>query len=200
MPFLKGFKHLEKTKKKISEKLKGRILSEEIRKKMSETHKGMHHTKESKIKNSEAHKGKHHSENCKKRISKIAKERGIGKWMKGKIFSINHRKNISEANKGEKNYLWKGGITPKNCKIRSGLEFKLWREKVFKRDNYTCQKYKIKGCRLHPHHIQNFAEYPELRFKVDNGITLSEEAHIEFHKKYGVKNNTREQLIEFLNN
>jgi len=34
--------------------------------------------------------------------------------------------------------------------------------------------------------------------RIDNGITLSEKAHREFHKKYGIKNNTNEQLEEFL--
>jgi len=48
------------------------------------------------------------------------------------------------------------------------------------------------------HHIQNFAQFPELRFAIDNGITLSKQAHNEFHKRYGRKNNNREQLDEFL--
>jgi len=51
---------------------------------------------------------------------------------------------------------------------------------------------------LRAHHINNFAEFSELRFAIDNGITLSEKAHIEFHKKYGFKNNTKEQLYEFI--
>ena len=37
------------------------------------------------------------------------------------------------------------------------------------------------------------------RFAIDNGITLLEEVHKEFHKIYDKKNNTREQLKEFLN-
>jgi len=104
---------------------------------------------------------------------------------------------ISQSMSGEKNHQWKGGIKSEKSKMKHNIKYRLWREAVFKRDDWTCQKYKIRGGELHPHHIKNFADYPELRFEVDNGITLSEKAHKEFHKKYGKKNNTREQLEEF---
>ena len=35
-------------------------------------------------------------------------------------------------------------------------------------------------------------------WNIDNGITLSEKAHKEFHRKYGKQNNTLSQLKEFL--
>ena len=88
------------------------------------------------------------------------------------------------------------GKSTKNKRIRQSIEYRLWREAVFARDNWTCQKYKIKGGKLHPHHILNFAEYPELRFAIDNGITLSRKAHLEFHKEYGFRNNTKKQINE----
>jgi hypothetical protein len=50
------------------------------------------------------------------------------------------------------------------------------------------------------HHIENFSEKPELRFDVNNGITLRHDVHQDFHKKYGYTNNTREQLDEFIKN
>lgn len=62
------------------------------------------------------------------------------------------------------------------------------------------RKTELKKGNLHPHHIQNFAQFPELRFAIDNGITLSEKVHWEFHDKYGKRNNTQEQLEEFLKN
>jgi len=148
--------------------------------------------------------GYRHSKKAKEKISEALRnqwkngERVSG--MKGKKTTEEHRRRLSDAHRGEKNYNWKGGITLKNKAIKDTIEYRLWREAVFARDNWTCQKYGIRGGRLRPHHIQNFAQYPELRFAIDNGITLSEKAHKEFHKIYGKKNNTREQLIKFQNN
>jgi hypothetical protein len=117
---------------------------------------------------------------------------------KRKPFNKETREKMSNSHKGKKSYLWKGGITPINIKIRRGIEYRLWRESVFARDNWTCQKYGIRGRKLIPHHIKNFSDFPELRFAIDNGITLSERAHREFHKKYGFKNNNDIQLKEYL--
>jgi len=133
---------------------------------------------EQKRKISEAHKGK-----IPKNIKMIAG------WNRGRKFPERSGKNC---------HLWKGGITDENHKIRSSIEFRLWRKAVFERDNFTCQKTGIKGGYLVAHHINNFAEYPELRFAIDNGITLSKQTHYNFHKIYGIKNNTKEQLEEFL--
>lgn len=99
---------------------------------------------------------------------------------------------------GENHPNWKGGNTDENIKIRQSTEGRLWREAVFARDNWTCQITGIRGGKLVAHHIQNFAQFPELRFAIDNGITLSDKSHQEFHKKYGKRNNTREQLEEFM--
>lgn len=102
--------------------------------------------------------------------------------------------------KGAECFFWKGGITPINLKARTSTDFLLWRIAVFTRDNFTCRKYGEGAGKLNAHHILNFAQFPELRYAIDNGITLSQKAHREFHKKYGIKNNTAEQLQEFLTN
>lgn len=49
--------------------------------------------------------------------------------------------------------------------------------KVFERDNFTCQFCEVRGVYLTVHHIKSWANFPELRFVVDNGITLCEECH-----------------------
>jgi hypothetical protein len=96
--------------------------------------------------------------------------------------------------------MWKGGITPINKLIRHSVEFQIWHKEVFTKDDYTCRKCKVKGGRLHAHHIQNFAQYPELRFVVSNGITFCRDCHILFHKIYGRRNNNQQQITEFLSN
>ena len=119
----------------------------------------------------------------------------ISKSRTGMKFSEEHIKNLS----GENSHLWKGGVSSMNDRIRKSFRFKRWREYVFKRDNWTCQKTGVKGGKLHPHHIFNFSSCPELRFNLENGITLSETSHNEFHKIYGKRNNTLEQINEYLN-
>jgi len=108
------------------------------------------------------------------------------------------KRKISEASKRQ----GKGRMElyPENEKIRKSIEYRLWREAVFARDNWTCRKTRVQGGKIAAHHINNFADFPELRLAIDNGITLSREVHNEFHKIYGKRNNTIEQLEEFLNN
>jgi predicted restriction endonuclease len=57
-------------------------------------------------------------------------------------------------------------------------QYKKWREAVYKRDKYCC---KWPGCnrnkKLNAHHIKKWAEYPGLRFEINNGITLCKDHH-----------------------
>lgn len=57
-----------------------------------------------------------------------------------------------------------------------------WRNEVFKRDAYTCKKCGQHGGTLNAHHIKLFSKYKNLRYDLNNGITLCEECHKLEHK------------------
>jgi len=131
-------------------------------------------------------------------------------WNKGKsgVYSKEHlekMRNIRLGNplhfkipRGVNHWNWKGGVTSENSKLRKSVSFRLWRNDVYQRDNFTCQKCLVRGGRLNPHHIKNLADNKIDCYKVKNGITLCEKCHKLFHKIYGKHNNTKEQLKQFL--
>lgn len=56
-------------------------------------------------------------------------------------------------------------------------EYKQWRKLVLTRDNHTCRKCDIKGGNLNAHHIKPWKDFPELRYVLDNGLTLCSKCH-----------------------
>jgi|GEM_PF-2051530 len=141
--------------------------------------------------------GKPMPEEQKKKISESHKGEKNPNY--GKHLSEETKRKISEKEKGERHYNWKGGITSENIKIRNSNKMRLWRKKCLVRDNFTCKACGKKGGKLNVHHINNFSEFKELRYKPSNGITLCKECHTKFHSIYGVRNNTKGQLEEFIN-
>lgn len=106
---------------------------------------------------------------------------------------------------GENNPSWLGGISSERDKVKQSEEYKKWRKDVYERDNYTCQCCGDKsGHNLEAHHILNFSDHEELRYDINNGITLCKNCHNprvkgSFHNIYGTYNNTKEQLNEYIN-
>lgn len=113
---------------------------------------------------------------------------------KRKVFTKQHRVNISRGNlgkkhskewndnvakaikgktnppKGEKHYNWKGGITPVTTKIRESTEYARWRQSVFERDQYTCVICGRESCLLHADHRKPFSFYvDEIRLSIGPG-------------------------------
>ena len=144
------------------------MISEQTRQRMREARLGKKWPEEIREKFRKAHQGKVLSEEHKKKISKS---------LSGRKASLEARINNSRVRLREKCYNWKGGVEIENRRVRQSIYFRLWREAVFARDNWTCQGCFNRGGELHPHHIKSFSKYPELRFAIDNGITLCGECH-----------------------
>lgn len=119
------------------------------------------------------------------KISKAHKQ-ALRDWWKDHPDHNKFKKGEKAWNKGrpmpeirkEKHGRWTGGrIKHPDKRIRNSAEYKDWRAKVFKRDNYTCQLCGKRGGELHADHIKPFATHPELRFDVNNGRTLCVPCH-----------------------
>lgn len=163
-------KHTEESKAKIREAwvkrretfvppMKGKKMSEESRRKMSEAAK----------RRGSNRTGVKHTEETKQRISEIVRER---------------------TPRGEAHYAFSHGKAQRHLDDRRKPEYKKWREAVFSRDNYACRKCgDSKGGNLRAHHIKGFSSNPDLRFDVDNGITLCHSCHeLEHFKPESIRN------------
>ena len=100
----------------------------------------------------------------------------ISNALKGRKFSIQHKKSLSEnhfkthtlktrkkmsvahkKNVKKRLWPWNEGTTQLALKIRRSFEYRLWRSDVFTRDNFICQECCQKGGKLEAHHKKPFA-------------------------------------------
>ena len=180
-----GWKLLDKVKNFLGE------LSENDLKNLGFT--GRRHTSESKkaiglslIGNKYALGNRFHlteKQKEKSRVSNIGKKHNISLEGRARIAAANTLK--SQFQYGEHNPNWKGGKTKEGQLIRSREDYATWRNKVFKRDNWTCQLCSTNGGRLVAHHIKPFSVFPALRVDLDNGVTLCRDCHKIWHERFG---------------
>lgn len=107
---------------------------------------------------------------------------------------------IKKVNSGKNAYNWNGGYDSESIRFRKTYEFKQWVKSVYKRDNYICQCCYKKGVKLNAHHLNGYNWDIENRTNVDNGITLCEDCHNDFHNMYGRGNNTEAQFKDWISN
>ncbi|MCK5601599.1 hypothetical protein KAR91_07020 [Candidatus Pacearchaeota archaeon] len=170
--------------------MKKKTLSREHRSSISDSAKdnpnygmrGKKHSVKSREKMRLARLGKTNSNNRNNKISSTRKK--LIKMGKIKITGC-------VINIGENHWNWKGGIAPLHKVMRAKSMWKIWREAVFLRDNFTCQNKNCEFCQnkigvvLHPHHIIPVAVRKDLVFNIHNGITYCED----FHLKSGLHKN-----------
>lgn len=135
-------------------------------------------------------KGKARSQETRKKISETRLRIGYSSWSKGKKCP-----QFSEQN----NPNWRGGISKTLIGVRQSKEYRSWRNRVFERDNYTCQ---ISGVQsrhgVEAHHIVSFSQLihkynittyegsmvcAEL-WDINNGITMLKSVHRAYHEIY----------------
>jgi len=119
------------------------------------------------------------------------------KGVKRKPHTFASRRLMSERLKARMSHRPKAIDESKSA--RKGVEYWIWRDTVYRRDDFTCQKCFGRGGHLHPHHLENFASNIALRYDPENGVTCCVECHKAFHKRFGKKRNNREQWLVFTN-
>jgi transposase len=125
---------------------------------------------------------RHLSEQSRAKIAAKAKGRRISDSSKAKQLETKRRN--GSIRRGEQHYKWKGGRPWERFK---NPEYLAWRNAVLERDCYICQicsrqckKYE-RG--LAAHHVKPYADYPDLRYVVSNGLTLCRHCHMSLHGK-----------------
>ena len=142
------------------------------------------------------HLGKKHSQSTRDKISEATKGKSRGgkkprycKICNGeyKTYSRNqtfcsvecHNKFqlINPKNKGKYSARWRGGLRKVNNERNDSL-YQFWVQEVKKRDGDKCAL-KDEYCSGYNivHHILTWSEYPKLRYKINNGITLCQHHH-----------------------
>lgn len=147
---------------------RGQKTSAETRLKMSLAAKGKPKSEQHRLNNSRAKMGTSNTPETRIKISNTLRN----------YIATHPEAKITRSHRGENHPNWQGGKTALIQKLRNSTEYKLWREAVFKRDNYTCVWCgDSRGGNLNADHIKPFALFPELRFAIDNGRTLCEPCH-----------------------
>ena len=165
----------------------------------------------------------HYNRNCNHFCSNECRYKYHSEYISGE----NNPNYGKEFPKGKLSPTWKG-TTPLSLFLRNSVEYNEWRNNILKRANYKCEITHEK-CELEIHHLYPFSkiieeslqylnievkenmndytivELEEIRKEVfrrhtqDVGIAISKKLHSDFHNKYGRKNNTKEQFLEFIN-
>lgn len=117
-----------------------------------------------------------------KKMSSSAKKKGlIPPSRKGEKVSLEYRRELSKRMAGKRSNFYKDGLgflrRSDRQQTMGTVEYKIWRDLVFERDNYTCVNCGMKGCCLEADHIKPWVLYPELRYEVHNGRTLCRPCH-----------------------
>jgi hypothetical protein len=184
---LKGSKMTDEQRKRLSEahigKNIGHVVSEETRRKISESQKGKTIPVEQRAKISRSLKGRKMPY-----VSKSNSIRTISIETRNKRSLLSKEMWTNPEFREEHPFIKKGEQHPRYIKDRSLLktdilrpydtQYKYWMLEVKKRDGWMCRMAN-EDCegKLEAHHILSWKDYPELHYKINNGITLCHAHH-----------------------
>ena len=136
----------------------------------------------------------------------MSRPKGIPAWNKGMKLPDEWRKNLSLSHIGKQPWLGKKHLEETKLKMslkkieyfsnnkqwnymedrtqlavkqqRNDMAYQEWRKSIWSRDNFKC-KINNQDCdgRIEAHHILNWRDHPELRYEINNGITLCHAHH-----------------------
>lgn len=115
----------------------------------------------------------------------------VGRVSRNRIRSLEERRKISESLRGRKRdpeIGRKAGETRRSRRTKPYPEkrqrdprYYPWRRAVLKRDEYACRMCGLVNKGNHAHHIKSWNDAPELRYEVENAITLCISCHARHH-------------------
>jgi len=109
------------------------------------------------------------------------------------------KKKKIEKLSGENGSNWNPNLTDEERKIKRAYpEYREWVKSIFEKDDYTCQKCGVRGSKLNAHHKDSYHWCKERRLDINNGVTLCEICHKEFHSIYGRHDNTEQQYNDWI--
>tara|TARA_R110000868_G_C10682064_1_gene747590 strand:+ start:78 stop:794 length:717 start_codon:yes stop_codon:yes gene_type:complete len=125
-----------------------------------------------------------------------------GKVLKCGFKKGNDNYTITHNRIGVFNNKWNNNLTDVDRlanRSRACKENKRWRKSVFIRDSYTCIICKDnEKTNLQAHHLNGYSDYKNDRYNIDNGATLCKYCHKSYHKKFGLKNSSKDKFEMYL--
>jgi 5-methylcytosine-specific restriction endonuclease McrA len=148
----------------------------------------VHKTQEYRAKCSAAQKRRYAKETSERKAARTkaitAAKKGKPNGLTGRKWSAERRRKHSEwaKTRGETHNWYIDGKGRDRDTERhfamARIDYRLWRETVFERDDFTCQSCGQRGGYLIADHIQPWKTHPLLRYSVENGRTLCKECHL----------------------
>lgn len=80
--------------------------------------------------------------------------------------------NLTKFKKGNSHPFFRTGTYVTDNQVRRSFKYISWQKQVYKRDDYTCQICGSRGENLRANHIKRFADFPELRYEITNGVVI----------------------------